>query len=71
MKVSTITAIFILFYFVICPDSAAQTRFRSGLFFHHSTGECIWGPNGSSTSVPQEMTRYNTQHGYTGQWLLQ
>ena len=52
---------------ITCPDSAAQTRFRSGMFFHHSTGECIWGPNGSSTSVPQEMTRYNTQHGYTGQ----
>lgn len=44
----------------------SQNRFRSGRFFHHSTGENIWGPNGSSTSVTQEMTRYNTQHGYTG-----
>lgn len=67
MKISTIVTILILSYFVICSDSTAQTLFRSGMFFHHSTGECIWGPNGSSTSVPQEMTRYNTQHGYTGQ----
>jgi hypothetical protein len=33
---------------------------------HHSTGECIWGPNNSSTSVPQEMVKYNTSHGLTG-----
>lgn len=63
----TVIAIFIFICFIPNTDTAAQTRFRSGLFFHHSTGECIWGPNGSSTSVPQEMTRYNTQHGYTGQ----
>ncbi len=48
-------------------ESASQQRFRSGLFFHHSTGENIWGPNGCTTSVPIEMTRYNTLHGYTGQ----
>lgn len=39
--------------------------FRSGVFLHHSTGECIWGPNGSTTSVPDEMTKYNYLHGYT------
>lgn len=41
--------------------------FRSGRFLHHSTGGCIWGPNGSSTSVPLQMAAYNTLHGYTGQ----
>jgi hypothetical protein len=51
----------------LLSDLSAQIRFRSGMFFHHSTGGCIWGPNGSNTSVPQEMTRYNTQHGYSGQ----
>ena len=40
--------------------------FRSGIFLHHSTGSNIWGPNGSSTSVLQEMSVYNTAHGYTG-----
>ncbi len=60
----------IIFYCCMCSNSTAQTRFRSGMFFHHSTGENIWGPNGSSTSVPQEMTRYNTQHGYTGQYAV-
>ncbi|MBI4646143.1 MAG: T9SS type A sorting domain-containing protein [Bacteroidia bacterium] len=43
-----------------------QTLFRSGIFLHHSTGGCIWGPNGSNTSVPDEMTNYNTAHFYTG-----
>lgn len=46
--------------------ASAQIKFRSGIFFHHSTGLCIWGPNGSSTSVPQQMTIYNNSHGYTG-----
>jgi hypothetical protein len=40
--------------------------FRSGLFLHHSTGGNIWGPNGSSTSVPDEMENYNNTHSYTG-----
>jgi len=46
--------------------AGGQTQFRSGIFLHHSTGGCIWGPNGSSTSVPQQMALYNTAHGYTG-----
>ncbi|MBK6344351.1 MAG: T9SS type A sorting domain-containing protein [Bacteroidales bacterium] len=47
-------------------SSPAQTLFRSGTFLHHSTGLNIWGPNGSATSIPQEMTNYNTVHGYSG-----
>jgi hypothetical protein len=43
-----------------------QENFRSGIFLHHSTGGCIWGPNGSATSVPQQMVLYNASHGYTG-----
>jgi hypothetical protein len=51
---------------VLTTDAFSQaTKFRSGIFLHHSTGGCIWGPNGSSTSVPQEITLYNMQHGYT------
>jgi hypothetical protein len=46
--------------------SDAQTLFRSGTFLHHSTGGNIWGPNGSSTSIPQQIATYNTNHGYTG-----
>jgi hypothetical protein len=69
MKTITLKTVikFMVFLCIICPDSTSQTLFRRGMFFHHSTGECIWGPNGSSTSVPQEMTSYNTQHGYSGQ----
>lgn len=46
--------------------SNAQNLFRSGTFLHHSTGGNIWGPNGSSTSIPQQIAIYNTNHGYTG-----
>lgn len=54
-------------YFQVTVQNAPQPQlFRSGIFLHHSTGGNIWGPNGSSTSVPQEMTVYNTAHGYTG-----
>ncbi len=44
----------------------SQTLFRSGKFLHHSTGGNIWGPNGSSTSIPEEIGNYNAAHGYTG-----
>ncbi|MBM3434652.1 MAG: hypothetical protein FJY07_00370 [Bacteroidetes bacterium] len=44
-----------------------QNQFRSGIFLHHSTGGCIWGPNGSSTDVPEQMNLYNIAHGYTGE----
>ena len=69
MKISYTTLLIISFFFqyFIGVDINAQTLFRNGMFFHHSSGENIWGPNGSSTSVPQEMTRYNSQHGYYGQ----
>ncbi len=43
-----------------------QSNFRSGVFLHHSTGANIWGPNGSSTSIPQQITIYNATKGYTG-----
>lgn len=42
------------------------TSSRNGIFFHHSTGENIWGPNGSNTSVPDQITAYNTSHNLTG-----
>jgi hypothetical protein len=45
---------------------SSQVLFRSGVFLHHSTGGTIWGPNGSSTSIPQEITAYNTANGYIG-----
>jgi hypothetical protein len=58
--------IFILILVILGAQADAQNLFRSGIFLHHSTGACIWGPNGSSTSVPQEMDAYNTYHGYSG-----
>lgn len=45
---------------------SSQSLFKNGVFLHHSTGGTIWGPNNSSTSIPQEMTAYNTANGYTG-----
>ena len=57
----------LLVILAFCISTAeSQVKFRSGTFFHHSTGLCIWGPNGSGTGVPQQMTIYNNSHGYTG-----
>jgi hypothetical protein len=53
-----------LLFFILSAN--AQTKFRSGIFLHHSTGLCIWGPNGSATSIPQEMDAYNILHSFTG-----
>ena len=46
---------------------SGQERFRSGIFLHHSTGANIWGPNGSSTSIPDEIVKYNSDHSYDGE----
>ena len=57
--------IFLLIIILIGINSNTFTQsFRSGVFLHHSTGGTIWGPNGSNTSIPQEMTAYNTANGY-------
>ncbi len=64
----------ILFYLLtisfLTSTSAQENLFRSGIFLHHSTGGCIWGPNGSATSVPQEIDAYNSSHGYTGSFAV-
>ncbi|MBL7904696.1 MAG: hypothetical protein JNL22_06715 [Bacteroidales bacterium] len=58
---------FYLLLVLILPSAAmTQPQFRSGIFLHHSTGGYIWGPNGSSTSIPNEIALYNAAHGYTG-----
>lgn len=49
-----------------CLSIGYAQQFRSGTFLHHSTGASIWGPNGSSTSVPAEIAAYNTAHGLSG-----
>ena len=41
-------------------------NFRSGVFLHHSTGGCIWGPNGGKTSLPVEIAAYNSSNNLTG-----
>jgi hypothetical protein len=48
------------------PGASARAQFRSGIFLHHSTGGCIWGPNGGSVTVPDEIAKYNTEHGFAG-----
>jgi hypothetical protein len=37
-------------------------HFNKAIFLHHSTGGAIWGSNGSSTSVPLEVKKYNSNH---------
>ncbi len=60
------TTVFILFV-LSATVLAQQTRYRSGIFLHHSTGGCIWGPNGSTTSVSAEIARYNSGHRLSGE----
>jgi hypothetical protein len=65
--------LFFLFLLLVTAVSILHSQsvlFRTGRFLHHSTGGCIWGPNGSATSVPLQMTAYNTLHGYTGQYAV-
>ncbi len=56
----------VLFIFSVLLGGQLHAQYRSGIFLHHSTGACIWGPNGSNTSVPQQMDSYNSNHGYSG-----
>jgi hypothetical protein len=56
--------IMLLMIFAAAIVPAQTGRYRSGIFLHHSTGGCIWGPNGSATGVPQEIAAYNTLHAY-------
>ncbi len=46
--------------------SYGEGRFRSGMFLHHSTGGCIWGPNGGQVTVPSEIASYNAAHNLVG-----
>jgi hypothetical protein len=55
----------VLLLVTISIISFSQSKFRSGIFLHHSTGDNIWGPNGSATSIPQEIAKYNTFHTYS------
>ncbi|MDA3843425.1 MAG: T9SS type A sorting domain-containing protein [Candidatus Kapabacteria bacterium] len=47
--------------------NAAEFKFRSGVFLHHSTGARIWGSSQGMTSVPEEIDSYNFAHGYFGE----
>ena len=49
---------------VMCGQNS---NLRKGVFLAHSTGTNIWGPNGSNTSVPQEIAKYNNSHNFSGE----
>ncbi|MDQ1265516.1 MAG: hypothetical protein QG635_667 [Bacteroidota bacterium] len=58
--------LFVIFLVILSTVFCQTGKYRSGIFLHHSTGSNIWGPNGSSTSVPQEINTYNLAHNYQG-----
>ena len=62
-----ITLAFLMF-FIGLPN--AQRTFRKAMFLHHSTGGRILGPNGSNTSVPVELTKYNATKSFTGSQMI-
>ncbi len=55
-----------LFFVSISLSFAQLSSIRKGVFLAHSTGTNIWGPNGSNTSVPEEIIKYNTSHNLVG-----
>ncbi len=59
--------ILILLFAFSIQSNSQDIQFRSGIFLHHSTGGCIWGPNGSPTSVPDEIASYNLENNYIGE----
>ncbi|MDP3684656.1 MAG: T9SS type A sorting domain-containing protein, partial [Ignavibacteria bacterium] len=59
---STLFCLLVISSTVLCQNK----KFRNGIFLHHSTGQNIWGPNGSTSSVPQEIINFNSTHGFTG-----
>ena len=62
MKIKTLALIIISLSFFAFAN---QPNFRKGIFLTHSTGLAIWGPNGSSTSVLDEIVKYNTLHKFS------
>ncbi|MCD6117532.1 T9SS type A sorting domain-containing protein [bacterium] len=59
--------IFLSVLLVIHSSDAQSQKFRSGVFLHHSTGNNIWENNGSSVTVPDEIVKYNSAHGFSGE----
>lgn len=51
-------------------DSMVNNNFRKAIFLHHSTGANIFGPNGSSVSVPSEVVKYNKVNNLTGNAMV-
>lgn len=41
---------------VVVQNVSPVVLFRSGIFLHHSTGGCIWGPNGAIPVSPCRLT---------------
>jgi hypothetical protein len=62
MKIKALIIIVVSFSFLAFMN---QPNYRKGIFLSHSTGQTIWGPNGSSTSVPDEIAKYNLQHNFS------
>ncbi len=61
-----ITSLVLSFILFAVIAGAQEQSFRHGMFFHLSTGANIWGPNGSTTSIPLEIAHYNLQHDLEG-----
>ncbi|MBM2815464.1 MAG: photosystem stability/assembly factor-like protein [Ignavibacteria bacterium] len=56
-----------ILFLTLAMQVPCQTgKYRSGIFLHLSVGTAIWGPNGSPTSVPSQISSYNLTHNYSG-----
>ncbi len=66
MQNKILSTIIIMIFFSASIISQSP-GFRKANFFHWSVGGNVYGPNGSSTSVPEETYLYNIANSYTGE----
>lgn len=51
---------------LLLSSGHAQERFRHAILLHQSTGAVIYGLEGASVNIPQQIHLYNLAHGLTG-----
>jgi hypothetical protein len=66
-----VPSLLVLLALFTISDMAAAQSFRKAVFPRHSTGLCLWDRSIVSnltppTTIPAEIAKYNSSHGYSG-----
>lgn len=72
MKSITFSMVAILVFYLQCSNGgeSMNRKFRKAVFLHHSTGTHIFGPNGSTVSVPDEIKKYNKRNNFPSELFV-